>query len=173
MRIVKLVWNKIRWPLFLILWTIGVLGWGYFYLEFSKIKCEANDAWKTYERIEIESDAVPVKAVSEVAPEVRTEDKISVPPSAEEIIYEIFGEENYKTALAVAKAESRLDSNAEHVNADSSLDCGIFQINSVHRPTKEQCKGTRENIKLAYQIYQRSGWQAWSVVKNGKYLAYL
>lgn len=76
-------------------------------------------------------------------------------------------------ALAIAKAESNLKSEATNKNTNGSIDCGIFQINSVHNPTKEQCENVEENIKLAKSIYDKSGWGAWSAFKNNSFKKYL
>jgi hypothetical protein len=90
--------------------------------------------------------------------------------SIEKMIDDKFGDE---TAIAIAMAESHLNSNAYHKNSDGSVDCGIFQINSVHNPTKAQCTNPKANIDLAYQIYQKRGYGAWTTFTDGKYKKYM
>jgi hypothetical protein len=177
------IWNKIKWPLFLILWTAGTISWMYFYQEFRIIRCEASATWEQHiERIENKKkDDVSMvdEKVSLTLDPVRQEEvaapEMASPPSSEieKTIYEKFGDSNYKTALAIAKAESRLNPIARNTNRNGTEDCGIFQINSIHNPSKIQCEHPEENAEMAYQIFQRHGWTAWSVYNNKRYLAFL
>jgi hypothetical protein len=185
MKYLKLVWGKVRKPLFLIIWTAGVIGWMYFYQEFTALEKQANwtinEVQKLQEqRIEIKSsgDAVnketSYSAESHEQPEGREADKIVSPPPSgeiEKIIYEKFGEENYKVARAVAFGESRLNPNATNTNTNGTTDCGIFQINSIHG--LQDCTDPDKNIEYAYKLFQRRGWEPWVVYKTGKYLVYL
>lgn len=81
--------------------------------------------------------------------------------------------EDYKTAIAIAKAESGLEMTARNYNSNGSMDCGLFQINSVHKPTWEQCNEIDAHLELAREIYDDRKWSAWCVYTNGKYLEYL
>lgn len=90
----------------------------------------------------------------------------------EGLITRYFGEDS-QTAIAIAKAESRLHPKATNQNTNGSVDCGIFQINSIHNPTKEQCEDPEENIKLAYNIYQKSGFNPWVSYKSGSFNKFL
>lgn len=70
---------------------------------------------------------------------------------------------NVDVALAVMKAESGCRADATHVNANGSVDHGLFQLNNiaVHDPA--------ENIRIAYQVkYLASGWRPWTVCTSGK-----
>jgi hypothetical protein len=94
--------------------------------------------------------------------------------SIESMIYDTFPE-SPAIALAIAKAESGLNHHAvNHGNRNGSKDCGIYQINSVHRPTVEQCTNPAANIALARKIYDSRGdWSAWSAYNNGAYLRHI
>lgn len=94
-------------------------------------------------------------------------------------IVDVFGyNEVGQTALAIAQCESGLDPNA--VNEDNWLwggqgvDHGIFQINDYHHKDKfdniEQLYDPAFNIMLAKEIYESSGFWAWSCFKSGGYL---
>src|ERR1044072_948740 len=78
-----------------------------------------------------------------------------------------------KTALAVARAESGMHCDAQNINkGTNSLDLGIMQINSVHLKKGwkvAQLLDCKTNVQLAYEIYQGSGWSAWSTINNGSY----
>ena len=80
---------------------------------------------------------------------------------------------NDKIALAIADAESHFNPVAYHKNSNGTVDCGVFQINSVHNPTKKQCDNPKANIDLAYQIYQKKGYDAWTTFTSGKYKKYI
>lgn len=92
-------------------------------------------------------------------------------PSAQQvrqIIREVFPEDQYEMAIAVAGRESSFRANAHN----GSCCYGIFQIHwQAHRSwlqgqditSASQLYDARTNIELAYQIYQRSGgWSPWS-----------
>jgi hypothetical protein len=82
--ILKGVWNKIKWGLFLIVYTAGVVGWCYFYQEFRIIRAEANQTWQGHiERTENKNgDVSMAPAIDSVPPiEVAEEIKPSSPAS--------------------------------------------------------------------------------------------
>lgn len=91
--------------------------------------------------------------------------------SIEEIISRMFPEDP-KTALAIAKAESGMRADAKNINRNGSNDVGIFQINSIHGHSIEERLDPIENIRMAREIYERRGWEAWSAYNNQKYLQY-
>lgn len=83
----------------------------------------------------------------------------------EEEILRVFGEQDFKVARAIAKAESGLREHAFHANDNGSIDLGVFQINSVHY-NKEGCSMNevvtyKGNIKCAYSIYKEQGFSPW------------
>jgi len=118
---------------------------------------------------------VVVKAVAYPANEksVMEEQDLSDTTSPVSLIEKYFGKDA-EIAIAVAKAESNLNPLALNTkNRNGSTDCGIFQINSIHKPTKIQCEDAEENIKLAHQIFLKSGFRAWSAYNNGAYNKFL
>jgi len=85
-----------------------------------------------------------------------------------EAIYVYFGKDI--TAYAIALAESGL--NCQRVSKTN--DYGLFQINQVHLPKfKEDKFNCWENARVARQIYDASGWNAWVVYSTGVYKNYL
>ena len=106
----------------------------------------------------------------------------------EEKIKNIF-RDDYKTALAVAKAESRLRPDAQgfncHYNGVSrscrkgdehkawSTDCGLFQINVPGTACPQYLFDPARNIQVAFEKYQKRGWQPWSAWKSGAYIKFL
>lgn len=87
-------------------------------------------------------------------------------------------------AYAVAKAESGVVSKAGAVNMDGSQDWGVMQINDRwHCPKvgaeafSEDCHNklldVETNVRVAKQIRDDSGWGAWSVINNGRYLNFM
>lgn len=93
-----------------------------------------------------------------------------------EYICEKFGKD-CPIALAVARAESGMRTDAYNFNTNDTLDYGIMQINSVHWG-KEGCSleelvDPYKNVDCAYKIWEVSGWTAWSAVNNGSYLAFM
>lgn len=81
---------------------------------------------------------------------------------------------SWPTAIAIILAESGGNPNAfNKSNRDGSTDCGLFQINSVHKPSN--CFDPANNAKLALGIsHGGTNWNAWTgTYKNGKYLLYM
>lgn len=110
-----------------------------------------------------EQSAEPVvhaisKDETEVAPSIAG----VAPPahSIEDLIREAFPE-CPDTMLAIAKAESRLKSDAVNVNRNGTKDCGIFQINEVHGYDCEWLKNVDNNLKVAREVYLKQGLKAW------------
>ncbi len=75
-------------------------------------------------------------------------------------------------AIAIAKAESRLNPQAIGYNTNGSIDRGLFQINSIHG-LGEELYNYRTNIQVARKIYEKRGWSAWSAYTNGSYKKHL
>jgi len=93
------------------------------------------------------------------------------------MIIQVFGDD-CKMALAISQAENgtRQCDRVSKPNSNGSVDTGVFQINSIHTPSKATMEGLKDcltNIKVAKTIYDRQGWQPWSVYKNKRYLTYL
>lgn len=86
-------------------------------------------------------------------------------------IKRVFGEE-YKLAIAVAKAESGLKCDRiSKPNTNGTIDRGLFQLNSAYYPHLPNCT---DNILKAKEIRDAWGnWEAWSAYNNGAYKKYL
>jgi hypothetical protein len=89
----------------------------------------------------------------------------------EKLIYETFPE-CPEIALAIAKAESNLNTNAVNENSNGSKDRGIFQINSIHGFGDELFEAEL-NIKIARKIYDKNGWKAGSAFNNDSFKKHL
>lgn len=77
-------------------------------------------------------------------------------------------------AVAVSFAENGAhDATAQHVNADGSVDTGLWQINSVHDQwTIRALFDAQTNANAAYQISsQGRDWQPWVTYSRKLYLA--
>ena len=75
------------------------------------------------------------------------------------------------TMVKIARAESSFRFNAVNKNTNGTLDCGLFQINSVHGYDCEWLKNPVNNLEAARRVFDKQGLQAWSVynyaVRNG------
>ena len=84
---------------------------------------------------------------------------------------------NVEVALKVMYAESGCNPSAKGDNrvigGIYAPSCGLFQIRTLAgRPTCEQLQNPTTNIEWAIKLYRASGWQPWSVCKNGKVSCY-
>lgn len=81
------------------------------------------------------------------------------------------------TALAVMRAESGCNPSATNkANRNGSVDRGLFQVNSVHKAkvgNLDDLYDPATNVRIAYRVYQGSGWKAWSVYNSGAYKRFL
>ncbi len=79
------------------------------------------------------------------------------------------------TAVAVAGAESGWNATAQHLNANGSTDFGLFQVNSVHADllASGDWRDPRANARMAYSVWQSSGWAAWTTYGAGTYQAWV
>jgi hypothetical protein len=83
-----------------------------------------------------------------------------------------FTSEQALTAVQIAYHESGFSASATNRNTNGSIDYGLWQINSVHAFPElgnQQWKDPKVNARLAKQVYDKQGWNAWSVYKTGKY----
>ena len=92
----------------------------------------------------------------------------------EKYICDKWGVYDCKLAISIARAESGMREEAFNAyNSNNTLDVGIFQVNSVHfnKPgcSLKELVDAKKNIDCAYQIYQSSGFNAWSVYKSGAF----
>ncbi len=98
-----------------------------------------------------------------------------LPYSDNIIVQEImntFGHE-WKTALAIARAESSLNSRAVNQNRNGTRDIGIFQINDCHGWSDSERYDWKNNIAMAKEIRDRYGWSAWSVYNSGQFRQFM
>jgi hypothetical protein len=84
---------------------------------------------------------------------------------------------NVEVALKVMRAESGCNPSAigdqYTIRGLYAPSCGLFQIRTLQgRPTCEQLQNPATNIEWAIKLYRASGWQPWSVCKNGKVSCY-
>jgi hypothetical protein len=90
----------------------------------------------------------------------------------EQRIREMFGEDA-DVMLAIAKAESSLNSIAIHKNSNNTTDCGIFQINVPGDGCPHELFDVNNNINRAKMLYDKRGFQPWVVFNTGAYKRYL
>jgi hypothetical protein len=185
-------WKKIRLPLFIIILCLGCIGWTTAYWLWQPIKAEAEQVWQDYQTRQMNKGIgdsvkeetpktesyVPADSaeVHRVASGGQVAQATAPSTSVEKLIRETWkNEEEAKIAIAVMLAESGGNPKAENYNSDGSKDCGLWQINSCHNPTKEQCEDPEENTKLAYKIYEKSGktFKPWVAFTSKKYLKFL
>src|SRR5580765_197332 len=79
------------------------------------------------------------------------------------------------TAAAVALAESSGNPDATHANGNRSTDFGLWQINSVHGQllAGQNWRDPVANARMAFSVWQGSGWRAWTTYNTGAYRRYL
>lgn len=80
------------------------------------------------------------------------------------------------TAVAIALAESGGNALAVNThNANGSRDYGLFQINSVHKPTVRQQTNPLDNAAAAAAIYRAAGnsFKPWATFNSGSYKSHL
>jgi hypothetical protein len=105
----------------------------------------------------------------------------SDPKDIESLIRRTFVEEP-NTAVAIAKAESELNTNAfngeAHIGCNGSI--GVFQIACVHnRKDPQALRDVEFNIKKARAIYLETkartgnGWTQWGAYTDGRWKQYL
>lgn len=119
---------------------------------------------------------------------VEEEVALTQPPAPKPQVVHPVGCENYRAelskyswnvdvALQVMRAESGCNPNAvgdqRVIGGIYAPSCGLFQIRTLSgRPDCETLKNPITNIQWAYKLYSASGWQPWSVCKNGMVSCY-
>lgn len=125
--------------------------------------------------LEIKERVVETKEIVKVINEVKEPQDLET--DAEKYIYEKFGIENYKVAIAVARAESGMREDAIGINTNNTIDVGIFQINQIHFK-KDGCSlaevsTIKGNVDCAYQIFEDQGWKPWVAFNTGRFISKL
>ena len=90
------------------------------------------------------------------------------------LIKKEFGED-WRTAYAVAMAESRLNPRAIGDTHLEKPSFGLFQISKIyHNYTTEELLSAEKNIKIAKTIQSKGrGWENWTTYRNGYYKQFL
>ena len=111
-----------------------------------------------------ESQEVPVVETALIQLVDDGEVQASPTPSIEDKIMAVFGpNEGPRAWKIVSECENgKLDPKAINYNSNGTTDHGIFQINSVHGYSQEYLEDVDNNIAVAYEIYQRDSFSAWS-----------
>ena len=87
---------------------------------------------------------------------------VNDPLTIEEVVKKHFGGES-DNALKIAMCESSMNPLAVNdKNTNGSIDCGLFQINSIHGYDCEELKDVEFNVKVAKKLYDKSGWRPWA-----------
>jgi len=125
--------------------------------------------------IQVQERKVEVKEIVQVMESIPHPSDLKT--DTELYIYEVFGIENYKIAIAIARAESGLREDAININTNDTIDVGVFQINQVHFK-KEGCSlkeisDMKGNVDCAFQIYEASGWNPWVAYNSGSFTAHI
>jgi hypothetical protein len=113
----------------------------------------------------------PDRMEAPIQPSIRTngESESGTDKIIEEI-QKVWGPEGHKEiarAIAIAYCESKFNERAYNWNTNGSEDFGVFQVNSVHKPTKDEMGNYQANIRKAKEIYDRAGksWRPWACKK--------
>lgn len=77
--------------------------------------------------------------------------------------------------LAIMRAESGCNPNSDNtgLNHNGTVDVGLLQINSVYGFSKNELTNPRHNIAIAYQIWRKQSYKAWSAYNNRSYLKFI
>ena len=174
--------------------TLGLIlgiSWTISYYEFLPMYQERCETIRVYERVKKElndmNKSIPasVEAGAEEKPVGEKESRGETPDSSadgiEAMIQDVFGE-NSKTALALAKSESQLNSKAHgDKNLTFTIDgveygasYGVFQIRYLPgRPSPDKLLNAEFNIRYAKALFDRYGFYPWTNYKNGRYKLFL
>lgn len=78
-------------------------------------------------------------------------------------------------AIAVCNAESSRNPYAVNVNANHSVDHGLWQINDINHDALAigDWRDPATNARMARIVWLRQGWKGWATFNNGDYLPFL
>ena len=88
-----------------------------------------------------------------------------------EELLKIYFKDEWRLAKAIMLAESGGNEKAINTNTNGTKDRGLFQINSIHKETN--LFDPEHNIEVAYKVYKKQGWTAWSAYNNKSYKKFL
>ena len=115
---------------------------------------------------------IPMAYASVLDSSITTASVPEATPSMQELveaeIKDVFGEKA-EEALKVARCESKLGLYKcnDGLNSNGSVDCGIFQVNSIHGVSRKWLNNYKINILIAKQLYdEQGGWGAWYSSKS-------
>lgn len=70
------------------------------------------------------------------------------------------------TMIKIARAESGLRADALNKNSNGTFDVGVFQINDVHKISRQDRMDFEKNIRFAYKLYKAQGFNPWNSSRN-------
>lgn len=75
------------------------------------------------------------------------------------------------TAVAIMFAESSGNARATNKNSNGSEDFGLWQVNSIHKPSEEEKFNPAANARKAHQIYVEAGnsFKPWVTFNEGQW----
>jgi len=131
---------------------------------------------------EVKKREVPAEKIIEVVEKIPEPQDLET--DIEKQIYDKWGIEHFRTAIAVAKAESGLNCNAINVNKNGSVDFSVFQVNSLwlKKYPLADLADCKKNIEIAYEIWDsqdgvignnQGSWKPWVAATNGRFLEFL
>jgi membrane-associated HD superfamily phosphohydrolase len=125
--------------------------------------------------ITIKSREVEVREIVKVINSIPN--PVDLKTDTEKYIYQKFGIEDYKVAIAIARSESGLREGAININTNNTIDVGVFQINSIHFKqagcSLKEVATMQGNVDCAYSLFKSSGWTIWTTVLNGAFVSKL
>jgi len=155
---VKLVVSLVLVVIILILLGIGIVKVNDFfnknYLQFNQVI-----SIKLQVLVEIKHRETPVSEIIKVIEKIPYPNDLDTP--AKKKIFEVFGIENYRLAIAVSQCEGlNHPVDGFNVNTNGSIDVGYLRINSIHFGQKgcslNEVSTLDGNITCAYKIWDEA-----------------
>jgi len=73
---------------------------------------------------------------------------------------------NPKKMIAIAKCESRMDSEAFAHEPNGSYSIGLLQVNSIHGFKPSELFDSFLNVQKGYLVWESQGYEAWTVYES-------
>jgi hypothetical protein len=85
-----------------------------------------------------------------------------LPDTIEREIKAVFGNDG-DDAIKVARCESGLRPQVcnDGLNSNGTVDCGVFQVNSIHGVNRKWLQDRGINIRVAFGLFKDQGWEPW------------